>query len=141
MDRPPFGALLAYRLLGWRLGPAHAAWVTDDVTRKGWVLRQGLPTLVVVLSLGTAVFAATGADLSRLYTLVFVLAAGSLFLRGTMRDRALRLQGLDATGSVLPDATWYADDRRRRTRNLLGAVSTSGLVIGALLILALRDGA
>ncbi len=141
MDRPPVTALLAYRLLGWRLGPAYGEWVHDDVTGRGWVLRQGLPALVAVLSLGTVVFLATGADLSRLYALVFILAAGSLFLRGTMRERTLRLQGLDETGGVLSDASWYADAARRRRRNLLGATSTIALVVGGLLILALRDGA
>ncbi len=137
--RPPTGLLLAYRLLGWRVGPAYAEWVHEDLTRRGWALRQGLPVVAGVLVAGTAVFLAVGADLSRLYALVFVLAAGGLFLRGTMRDRALRLQGLDASGDVLADANWYNDDSARRRRNLLGAASTVLLVGAALVILAVRS--
>jgi hypothetical protein len=129
--------LLAYRFLGWRVGPDHREWVHDDITRRGWVLRQGAPVLAVVLLLGGLITAALDASSDRIVSLVVVLAGVGLFLRRTLQERALRQQGLDASGN--PVADWYGDDRARLQRNVLSAVSTTTLVVGGLVILALRS--
>ena len=137
MQKPPPLVLLAYRFLGWRVGPAHAEWVHDDITRRGWVVRQGAPVFAVVMALGGALVAAVGGTTDRLLTLLVVLAGVSLFLRSSLQARALRQQGLDAAGH--PIAQWYADDHARRRRNLVGAASTVLLVVGGLWIIALRS--
>lgn len=129
--------ILAYRFLGWRLGPAYRDWVLDDVIRKGWLVRQGAPALASVLILGGVLFAALDADPSKLYALIFIAAAGALFLRQSLRDRALRQQGIDATGA--PQAPWYDDDAARVRKNVLGAVGTVVLSVGGLVFLALRS--
>ena len=138
MPKPPPLVLLAYRFLGWRVGLAHGDWVVDDIVRRGWLLRQGAPVLALTLLLGGAVFGALDGDGGRLLALVFVLAAGGAFLRGQLRDRALRQQGFDAAGHPLPEATWLHDDSARLRRNVLGAVSTVVLVVAGLVVLALR---
>jgi hypothetical protein len=137
--RPPPGLLLAYRFLGWRLGPAYRDWVLDDILRPGWLVRQGAPALASVLLLGGVLFAALDADPSKLYALIFIATAGALFLRQSLRERALRQQGIDVSGTRLPDAGWYDDDRARRRKNLIGAVGTVVLAVGGLVVLALRS--
>ena len=137
MQKPPPLVLLAYRFLGWRVGPAHREWVHDDITRRGWVVRQGAPVIAVVMALGGAFVAAVGGTTNRLVTLLVVLTGVSLFLRSSLQARALRQQGLDAAGN--PDAPWYADEAARRRRNLVGAASTIVLAVGGLWILALRS--
>ena len=137
MLRPPPLLILAYRFLGWRLGPAYRDWVLDDVIRKGWLVRQGAPALASVLILGGVLFAALDADPSKLYALIFIATAGALFLRQSLRDRALRQQGIDATG--VPLASWYDDDAARVRKNVLGAVGTVVLSVGGLVFLALRS--
>ena len=138
MLKPPAGILLAYRFLGWRVGPAYGEWVVDDITRDGWLVRQGAPVLATTLLLGGAVFGVLGGDTGRLLALLFVLAAGGAFLRQALRERALRQQGYDASGAALPDAAWLHDDSARRRRNVLSAVSTLVLVVGGLVLLAVR---
>ena len=138
MLRPPAGVLLAYRFLGWRVGPAHGEWVVDDITRPGWLVRQGAPVIATTLLLGGVVFGALDGDTGRLLALVFVLGAGGAFLRGQLRDRALRQQGFDASGEPLPEAAWLHDDAARRRRNVISAVTTVVLVVGGLVLLALR---
>ena len=138
MPKPSAGILLAYRFLGWRVGPAHGDWVVDDITRPGWLVRQGAPVIATTLLLGGAVFGVLGGDSGRLLALVFVLAAGGAFLREQLRERALRQQGYDASGSPLPDAAWLHDDAARRRRNVVSAVSTLVLVVGGLVLLAVR---
>lgn len=133
---PPVRLVLAYRLLGWRLGPAYREWVLDDLTRRGWLVRQGAPVLVAVLGVGLLVDVAVGADPRRLTALVAVLAGAGAFLRSSLQAAALRKQGLRPDGTAL--AGWYADDRARVHRNLLGTVSSVVLVLGALVLLALR---
>jgi len=135
--KPPPLLVLAYRFLGWRLGPSYREWLHDDITRRGWLLRQGAPVLSVVLLLGGAIAQAVGGSGERLLTVVVVLAAGGLFLRTQLRERALRQQGLDAAGN--PTAGWYDDDRARRVRNVVSAVSTVVLVLAGLTLLALRS--
>ncbi len=139
MLRPPPGLLLAYRFFGWRLGPTYRDWVLSDIVRKGWALRQGSPALAAVLLLGAPLFAAFDGDPSRLYALVFVAAGAALFLRSSLRDRALRQQGIDVSGERLPTAGWYADDQARGRRNLLSSVSTVVLVVAGLILLAVRS--
>ena len=138
MQPPPLLVVIAYRLLGWRVGPAHREWVHDDLTRNGWLLRQGAPALTAVLALGWTATAVVGGEPQRVTTLVLVLAGAGLFLRNSMRERALRQQGIDAAGNPTSDA-WYADDRARLHRNVLSAISTVVLVGVALTILALRS--
>ena len=110
----------------------------DDVVRKGWLLRQGAPALASVLLVGGVLFAVLDADPSKLYALIFIAAAGALFLRQSLRERALRQQGIDISGAPLQGADWYDDGDARRRKNLLGAIGTIGLSIGGLVILALR---
>lgn len=139
MQQPPALVLLGYRFLGWRVGPAYREWVLDDIVRRGWLVRQGAPALAVVLMVGGLLTAAVGGSAERLTALVVVLAGVGAFLRHTLRDRALRQQGLDASGHRLPEATWYDDDAARRRRNIASAVGTVVLVVGGLLVLALRS--
>jgi hypothetical protein len=137
--KPPPHVLLAYRFLGWRVGPSYADWVHDDITRRGWLLRQGTPALAAVLLVGGGVNAALDADPSRLLRVLVILAVAGLALRRTLRQRALMQQGLNEDGGVLPEAKWYLDDRRRVQRNLLSAFGTVVLVVGGLTVLAYRS--
>lgn len=137
MDRPPAALLLAYRLLGWRLGPSYRDWVRDDLTRRGWLVRAGLPVLVVVYAVGAALDLALGGDPARLLALLAVLAGGAAFMRHALQERALRQQGLRPDGTA--EASWYDDPRARRAVNLRGAVATAVLVGVALVLLALRS--
>lgn len=129
--------VLAYRFLGWRVGPAHREWVHDDVTRRGWLVRQGAPVIAVLLGVGGAITALVGGSANRLLAVLVVLTGAGLFLRSSLRERALRQQGIDAAGN--PAAPWYDDDRARLRRNVLGAVSTVVLTVGALTLVALRS--
>jgi hypothetical protein len=128
--------LLAYRLLGWRLGPSYKQWVLDDLTRRGWLLRAGVPVLVAVYGVGVAVQLALGGDPARLLALLAVLAGGAAFLRHALKERALRQQGLRPDGKPL--ASWYDDDAARRGLNLRGATATIVLVGAAFVLLAVR---
>jgi hypothetical protein len=128
--------LLAYRLLGWRVGPAYREWVHEDLTRRGWLVRQGAPVMATLLVLGAAIFALADGSVGRLISLLAVLAGGGAFLRNSLRERALRQQGIDASGK--PVAPWYADAAKRTRRNWVGAVGTVAAVIGGLFLLALR---
>jgi hypothetical protein len=129
--------VLAYRLLGWRLGPAYREWVHDDLTRPGWLVRQGVPVIAVILALGGTITAIVHGTSDRLLSLLVVLTGVGLFLRRSLLERALRQQGIDAAGNA--SAPWYADDRARGRRNLIGAVSTVVLTVAGLTILALRS--
>jgi hypothetical protein len=42
VSAPPLPTLLAYRLLGWRLGPEHQAWTHADITGRWYLVKQGL---------------------------------------------------------------------------------------------------
>jgi hypothetical protein len=136
--KPPPLVLLAYRFLGWRVGPTYADWVHDDITSRGWIIRQGAPALSAALLAGGLITAAFGGDAEKLTRLVVLLALGGLALRKPLRDRALLTQGLNADGGVLPAATWYADDGQRLRRNLMSVTATVLLVVGGFTILAYR---
>ncbi|HUR15184.1 MAG TPA: DUF5313 family protein [Mycobacteriales bacterium] len=137
MPTPSPLLVLAYRLLGWRLGPSYREWVHDDLTRRGWLLRQGAPVLLALLVVGVVVNTAVDSNGDRLVPLLVVLTGVGLFLRSSLRERALRQQGIDASGQ--PVADWYDDDRARRQRNVIGAVSTVVLTVAGLTILAVRS--
>jgi hypothetical protein len=137
VTRPPLLLVLAYRLLGWRLGPAYREWVHDDLTRRGWLLRAGAPVIASLLVVGAVVDTVVDSRGDRLVPLLVVLTGAGLFLRTSLRERALRQQGIDAAGN--PTAPWYDDDRARGQRNALGAVSTVVLVVAGLTILASRS--
>lgn len=134
---PRLPLLLAYRLLGWRLGPPYREWVHSDITRRGWLLRQGAPVILALLVVGSLITGAVGGDGGRLLALLVVLSGVGAFMRHAMQERALRQQGLDAGGH--PVAPWYDDDAARLRRNLVGATSTVVLVVAGLLLLALRS--
>ena len=138
MVKPPPLLLLAYRFLGWRVGPTYADWVHDDITRRGWIVRQGTPALAASLLIGGALTAALGGDSDKLTRIIVLLAVGGLALRKSLRDRALLTQGLNADGGVLASATWYDDDQKRLRRNLISATGTVLLVVGGFTILAYR---
>lgn len=140
MPPPPVAVLLAYRFVGWRVGPDHRDWVLRDITSRGWLVRQGAPALSVLLVVGAVATAVVGGDSGRLLALIAVLAGAGAFLRNSLRDRALRQQGLDPTGTVLPLALpWYDDEAARRRRNLLGAIGTTVTTVGALFVVAYRS--
>lgn len=140
MPPPPPAVLLAYRFVGWRVGPDHRDWVLRDITSPGWLVRQGAPALSVLLIIGAVATALVGGDTSRLLALIAVLAGAGAFLRTSLRDRALRQQGLDPAGGVLPLALpWYADEAARRRRNLVSAIGTTVTTVGALFVLAYRS--
>jgi len=134
---PRLPLLLAYRLLGWRLGPPYREWVHRDITGRGWLLRQGAPVILALLVVGSLITGAVGGDGGRLLALLVVLSGVGAFMRHAMQERALRQQGIDAAGN--PVAPWYDDDAARRRRNLVGATTTVVLVVAGLLILALRS--
>ncbi len=129
--------LLAYRLLGWRLGPAYREWVLEDLTRRGWLLRQGVPAIAALVAVGGLITKAVGGSGERLFALAVVLTGVGLFMRASLREKAFRQQGIDVAGN--PAAEWYADEHARRQRNVLSAVSTVVLVGAGLTILALRS--
>jgi len=134
---PPLRLLLAYRLLGWRLGPSYREWVHADITRPGWLFRQGAPVILAMLVVGSLITGAVGGDGGRLLALLVVLSGVGAFMRHAMQERALRQQGIDAAGN--PTASWYDDSSARLRRNWLGATSTVVLVVAGLLLLALRS--
>jgi hypothetical protein len=136
MTSPPLPLLVAYRLFGWRLGPAYQEWTYDDITRRGYTARQALPVGLAIGVLLALVFTITGSNPARaVIPLVGVLVL-SFFLRKTLGERALRQQGLSPTGEV--EADWFGDDDERRRRNLAGAATTAVLVLAGLTILAVR---
>jgi hypothetical protein len=133
---PPLPLLVAYRLFAWRLGPTYQAWTYDDITRRGYTLRQALPVGLVVGGLLAAVFAATGSDPRRALPPVIGVIVLAFFLRKALRERALRQQGLTATGEA--DATWFNDDEERNRRNVNGSILTTALVVAGVILLAVR---
>ena len=139
LRRPPPAALLAYRFLGWRLGPDHREWVHDDLTRPGWVVRQGAPAVSALLLVGAVLTGLLDGDPGRLMTIVVLLVVGGLVVRRSLRDRAERQQGLDGDGHPLPEASWYADPAARRRRNAMSAVATVVLVVAGLALIAGRS--
>jgi hypothetical protein len=136
VTRPPLALLVAYRLFAWRLGPAYQAWVYDDITRRGYTLRQAVPVGVVVGALLAAVFAATGSDPRRAIAPIIGVLVLAFLLRRALRERALRQQGLTPTGDA--DAAWFADEAQRRKRNISGAILTTTLVVAGVILLAVR---
>ncbi|MCW2608191.1 MAG: hypothetical protein JWO60_2884 [Frankiales bacterium] len=138
MSAPPLPTLLAYRLLGWRLGPEHQAWTHADITGRWYLVKQGLPLLVALGALLAVVFAATGSDPQRVVAPMLAVLVLLVFLRNTVVERALRQQGLTLDGEVDTAATsWFADDEARRKRSLSGAVATVLLVLVGLLVIGL----
>jgi hypothetical protein len=136
VTRPPLLLLVAYRLFAWRLGPAYQQWTFDDITRRGYTLRQALPVGLAVGGLLAAVFAATGSDPRRAIAPIVGVLVLAFFLRKALRERALRQQGLSPSGDA--EATWFADDNERTKRNLNGAVLTTTLVVAGIVLLAVR---
>ncbi len=138
MTAPALPTLLAYRLLGWRLGPAHREWTYRDITGRWYLAKQAVPLLVAVGGLLALVFAATGSDPQRVVTPVLAVLVLLVFLRRVVVERALRQQGLTFDGDVDPAAkAWFDDDEQRRKRSVAGAVTTLLLVVGGLLVIGL----
>ena len=138
MDAPPLPTLLAYRLLGWRLGPEHRAWTHADITGRWYLLKQGVPLLAAVGGLLAAVFALTGSQPQRVVTPVLAVVVLLVFLRKVVVERALRQQGLMHGGEVDPAASsWFDDEEQRRKRSVAGAVTTVLLVVVGLLVIGL----
>lgn len=137
MHRPPPLLLAAYRLLGWRLGPSHQAWVYADLTRPGFTLRSATPAAVAFGAVLAAAFAVTGSDPWRALPPAAALVLLAFLLRGSLQARALRQQGLSPDGQAA--ASWFADDPGRRRRNAIGAVTTVLLVGAGAVLLAVRS--
>ena len=138
MPAPDLTLLLAYRLLGWRLGPDHQEWTYRDITGRWYLLKQGVPLLAAVGGLLAVVFAATGSSPQRVVTPVLAVLVLLVFLRRVVIERALRQQGLTFDGEVDPAAKgWFADDEQRRKRSVAGAVTTVLLIVGGLVIIGL----
>jgi hypothetical protein len=134
---PPLPLLVVYRLFAWRLGPTYQAWTYDDITRRGYTLRQALPVGLVVGALLASVFAATGSDPRRAIPPVIGVILLAFFLRKALRERALRQQGLTVTGEA--DAAWFNDDDERNRRNVNGSILTTALVVAGVILLAVRN--
>jgi hypothetical protein len=134
---PPLPLLVAYRLFAWRLGPTYQAWTYDDITRRGYTLRQALPVGLVIGALLASVFAITGSDPRRAVPPVIGVIVLAFFLRKALRERALRQQGLTATGEA--DAVWFNDDDERNRRNVNGSILTTALVVAGVILLAVRN--
>jgi hypothetical protein len=137
VTRPPFLLLLAYRLFAWRLGPTYQAWTYADITRRGYTLRQAVPVGLVLGGVLATVFGATGSDPRRAVVPIIGVLVLAHFLRKALRERALRQQGLTATGEA--DAAWFGNDEERNRRNVNGAVLTTALVVGGVILLAVRN--
>jgi hypothetical protein len=136
VTRPPLLLLVAYRLFAWRLGPAYQKWTYDDITRRGYTFRQAVPVGLVVGALLAGVFAATGSDPRRAIPPIVGVLVLAFFLRKALRERALRQQGLSASGEA--DAAWFNDDAERNKRNFNGAVLTTTLVVAGVILLSIR---
>jgi hypothetical protein len=135
---PDWTLLLAYRLLGWRLGPEHRAWTYRDITGRGYLLRQGLPLLAAVGSGLALVLALAGSDPRRVLPPVLGVLLLLALLRRSVVERALRQQGLTPDGEVDPGArAWFDDAQERRRRSVASATTTAVLVLGGLLVLGL----
>jgi hypothetical protein len=135
---PGWTLLLAYRLLGWRLGPEHRAWTHRDITGRGYLLRQALPLLVAVGGALALVLGLDGADPRRVLPPVLGVLLLLALLRRSVVERALRQQGLAADGQVDPRAAgWFDDPHERRRRSVASAATTVVLVLGGLLVLGL----
>lgn len=135
---PGWSLLLAYRLLGWRLGPEHRTWTYRDITGRWYLARQGLPLLVVVGGALAVVFALTGSSPQRVLTPVLAVLVLLVFLKSMVVQRALHQQGLTLDGDVAPEAeAWFDDPEQRRRRSVAGAVMTVVLVLGGLLVIGL----
>lgn len=94
--RPPFGAWLLYRLLGWRVPRRYLPWVEHDVARRGWPLRLLAGRALVVLLLFGAWSAGVYLLTERfpypmLAGLGFGLGIATFILRGD-RERFLEYQ-------------------------------------------------
>lgn len=127
---------MAYRLFGWRLGPAYQTWTYDDITRRGYTLRQAVPVGLAVGALLATAFALSGSDPRRAIPPIVGVLILAFFLRKVLRERALRQQGLAPSGEA--EAVWFADDAERQRRNVNGAVLTTALVIAGVVLLAVR---
>ncbi len=137
-ETPSWPLQLAYRVLGWRLGPEREQWVRADLASPGWVARQLAAVLVAFLPPALAFLLFAGGDPFRLlFPLVLALLI-SLFRRQSLRERALRLQGLSPDG-VLPGVAWWSQPRVRLRYNVIGATGTVLGVLGALLLLTLSS--
>jgi hypothetical protein len=137
VTRPPFLLHIAYRLFAWRLGPSYQAWTYADITRRGYTLRQAVPVGLVVGAVLATVFGATGSDPRRAVAPIVGVLVLAFFLRKALRERALRQQGLSPAGEV--DAAWFGNDAERNRRNINGAVLTTALVVGGVILLAVRS--
>jgi len=131
---PPALLLVAYRLFAWRLGPLYRQWTYDDITGRGYTLRQAVPVGIVVGGLLAAGFAASGSDPRRAVAPIVGVVALAFFLRKALRERALRQQGLSPTGEG--EASWFDDDGERHKRNVTGAILTATLVVAGVILLA-----
>lgn len=141
MRSPDLRLLLAYRLLGWRLGPDYREWTYRDITGQGYLLRQGLPLLVVFGTLLGGLLVASGTPVAQAVVPVIGVLVVLVLLRRTVVERALRQQGLDRDGAVDPAAQdWYDDPEQRRRRSLAGATATLLLVVAALVLLGRGTG-
>ena len=137
MTRPPLLLLVAYRLFAWRLGPTYQAWTYDDITRRGYTLRQALPVGLVVGAILATVFDLSGSDPRRAIAPIVGVLVLAFFLRKALRERALRQQGLSPSGEA--EASWFADDAERNKRNINGSVLTTTLVVAGIVLLAVRN--
>lgn len=137
MTSPPPLLLVAYRLFAWRLGPTYRLWTYDDITRRGYPLRQAVPVGLVVGGLLAAVFALTGSDPRRAILPIIGVIVLAAFLRKALRERALRAQGLDPQGEA--EAPWFDDDAERTKRNINSSIFTATLVVAAVVLLAVRN--
>jgi hypothetical protein len=133
VTRPPLPLLVAYRLVGWRLGPEYRAWTYDDITRRGWELRQVVPVGLLLGALLALLYQLSGANPQRAITPLAGVLVLTVFLRRALRERALRQQGLDLQGE--PDAPWFDDEAARHKRNVNGALTTLALVVAGSLLL------
>ena len=137
MTRPPLLLLIAYRLFAWRLGPAYREWTYDDITRRGYTLRQAVPVALALGVVLAVLFEVGGSTGARAIPPVIGVLILSYFLRKALRERALRQQGLSPSGE--PEAKWFDDEPERRRRNIVGTIATAVLVTAALAFLALGD--
>ncbi len=136
MTSPPPLLQVAYRLFAWRLGPRYQEWTYDDITRRGYTLRQSVPVALAVGGLLAVVFAVVGSDPRRAIPPILGVIVLAFFLRKNLSERALKQQGLRPDGTA--DAPWFEDEAERNKRNVNGAILTTTLVVAGVVLLAVR---
>ena len=141
--RPPLGPWLQYRLFGTRSLRDHLGWVADDIVGALFPLRQGLPTLLVVIIpiYVTRVWAGSSTWWIWIW-IVIALSVENLDPDGYGRRQAIETHLLARTGERVTAGSWVrvrAPRRRVAARAALpwAAAASAGLLAACVAAAAL----